>query len=44
MKRDPSGDHTLKEEPPSETERNTGVLTAGVIALVVMATAIYWVT
>jgi hypothetical protein len=44
MKHDPAIDHTLNEEPPSESERNLGVLTAGVIAVVVMGTAIYWVT
>jgi hypothetical protein len=43
MKHDPAIDHTLNEEPPRESERNLGVLTAGVIALVVMGTAIYWV-
>jgi hypothetical protein len=42
MKHDTSVDHTLREEPPNETERNAGMLTAGVIALVVVGTAIYW--
>jgi len=44
MKHDSSIDHTLREEPPTETERSLGLITAGVIALVVMGTAIYWAT
>jgi len=44
MKHDPSVDHTLRDEPPTEKERNVGMLTAGVIALVVMGTAIYWIS
>jgi hypothetical protein len=40
MKQDPSLDHTLREEPPAEAERNLGMLTASVIALVVVGTAI----
>lgn len=43
MTHDPSLDHTLDEEPPTEMERSFGVLTAGMIALLAMATAIYWV-
>ena len=42
MKSDPSLDHTLREQPPTEKERNLGVLTAGIIALVAVSTAIYW--
>ncbi len=44
MKHDPSVDHTPREEPPTEKERNVGMLTAGVIALVVVGTAICWVS
>jgi hypothetical protein len=44
MKHDPAVDHTLREEPPNEPERNVGMLTAGVIALVVVGTAIYWIS
>jgi len=43
MTHDPFVDHTLREEPPNETERNLGVLTAGILTLVAVATAIYWV-
>jgi hypothetical protein len=42
MKQD-SVDHTLREQPPSEAQRNYGMLTAGVIALVAIGTAIYWI-
>jgi hypothetical protein len=44
MKHDPSVDHTLREEPPTETERNLGMLTAGVIALFVLGTTAYWIS
>jgi hypothetical protein len=44
MTHDPSVDHSLREEPPNEPERNAGMLTAGVIALVVVGTAIYWIS
>jgi hypothetical protein len=44
MKQDSSLDHTLREQPPGETERKVGILTAGVIALVVLGTTIYWVS
>jgi len=44
MNHDRSIDHTLREEPPTETERNLGLMTAGVIALVVIGTALYWAT
>jgi hypothetical protein len=43
MEHDPSVDHTLQEEPPTETELNIGMLTTGVIALLVVGTAIYWI-
>jgi hypothetical protein len=42
MKRD-SVDHTLREQPASESQRNYGMLTAGIIALVAIGTAIYWI-
>lgn len=42
MKDDPAIDHTLREEAPTGAERNLGIITAGVIALFVMGTAIYW--
>ncbi|WP_256379160.1 MULTISPECIES: hypothetical protein [unclassified Bradyrhizobium] len=42
MEHDPSVDHTLQEAPPTETERKMGMLTTGVIALLVVGTAIYW--
>jgi hypothetical protein len=44
MTHDPSVDHSLREAPPNEPERNVGMLTAGVIALVVVGTAIYWIS
>jgi hypothetical protein len=44
MKHEPSVDHTLEEEQPTETERKAGMLTAGIIALLVVGTAIYWIT
>jgi hypothetical protein len=43
MKHDPPTEHTLREEPPTETDRTVGMLTAGVIALVVIGTTIYWI-
>jgi hypothetical protein len=42
MKQD-SVDHTLREQPTSESQRNYGMLTADVIALVAIGTAIYWI-
>jgi hypothetical protein len=36
-------DHTLREQPAGETERNYGMVTAGAIALVAIGTAIYWI-
>jgi hypothetical protein len=38
MKQDPVNEHAVREELPTETERNFGMLTAGVIALVVIGT------
>jgi len=43
MKQEPIGEHAAREELPTETERHYGMLT-GVIALVVLGTAIYWVS
>jgi hypothetical protein len=42
MKQDPIDEHAATEALPTEAERNYGTLTAGVIALVVVGTAIYW--
>jgi hypothetical protein len=44
MKQDPIEEHATSEALPTETERNYGVLTAGVIALVVVGTAFYWIS
>jgi hypothetical protein len=44
MKQDPFDEHAATEVLPTEAERSYGVLTAGVIALVVIGTAIYWVS
>jgi hypothetical protein len=44
MKQDPIDEHAAREASPSETERNYGVLTAGVVALMVIGTAIYWIS
>lgn len=41
---DPIDEHAARETPPTKTERNYGMLTAGVIALAVVGTAIYWVS
>jgi hypothetical protein len=38
-----SVDHTLREQPPSEAQRNYGMLTAGVVALIAIGTTIYWI-
>ena len=43
MKQDPFDEHAAREALPTEAERNYGALTAGVIALVVVGTAIYWI-
>jgi hypothetical protein len=44
MKQELIGEHAVREELPTETERNYGMLTIGVVALVVLGTAIYWVS
>jgi len=44
MKQDPINEHAANEALPTETERNYGTLTAGAIALVVVGTAIYWIS
>lgn len=44
MKQDPIDEHAAREALPTEAERNYGVLTAGVVALVVIGTAIYWIS
>jgi hypothetical protein len=44
MKQEPTDEHAAKEALPTETERNTGVLAAGVIALAVVGIAIYWIS
>jgi len=41
MEQDPVNEHAVREEVPTETERNYGMSMAGVIALVVVGTAIY---
>jgi hypothetical protein len=38
-----SVDHTVREQSPTETQRNYGTLAAGVIALAAIGTAIYWI-
>ena len=44
MKQDPFDEHATKEGLATEAERNYGALTAGVIALLVVGTAIYWIS
>jgi hypothetical protein len=44
MKQDPIDENAAREELPTEAERNYGVLTAGVVALVVIGTTIYWMS
>jgi hypothetical protein len=44
MKQDPIDEHAAREPLPTETERNYGVLTAGLITLVVVGTALYWIS
>jgi hypothetical protein len=44
MKQDPMDEHAANEALPTEAERNYGLLTAGVVALVVVGTAIYWMS
>jgi hypothetical protein len=38
-----SEDHTLREQAPTETQRNYGTLAAAVITLAAIGTVIYWV-
>ena len=44
MKHDPIDEQAAREALPTKTEQNYGTLTAGVIALVVVGTAIYWIS
>ncbi len=44
MKQDPIDEQAANEALPTAAERNYGVLTAGVVALVVIGTAIYWIS
>jgi hypothetical protein len=44
MKQDPTDEQAAREALPTEAGRNYGLLTAGVIALVVVGTTIYWVS
>ena len=44
MKQQPIDEQAAREALPTETKRNFGLPTAGVIALVVVGTAIYWIS
>ena len=44
MNQDRFDEHAAREALPTEAERNYGTLTTGVIALVVVGTAIYWIS
>jgi hypothetical protein len=44
MKQDPIDEHAASEALPTKAERNYGLLTAGVVALAVVGTAIYWMS
>jgi hypothetical protein len=44
MKQEPFDEHAAREALPTEAERNYGALTAGVIALVVVGTTVYWIS
>ncbi|HMC28490.1 MAG TPA: hypothetical protein VKM56_11925 [Verrucomicrobiae bacterium] len=44
MKHDPIDEQAAREAPPTKAEQKYGTLTAGVIALVVVGTAIYWIS
>ena len=44
MKHEPIDEQPTREALPTETERNYGLLTAGAIALIVVGTAIYWIS
>ena len=42
MKQD-TADHMVRERPPADAQRNYGMLTAGVLVIAAIGTAIYWV-
>jgi len=42
MKHDPIDEHAAREALPTATERSYGIITAGVIALAVIGTVVYW--
>ncbi|CAN7718917.1 hypothetical protein LJR220_007141 [Bradyrhizobium sp. LjRoot220] len=44
MKQEPIVEQAARETPPTEAELNYGLLTAGAIALMVVGTAIYWIS
>jgi hypothetical protein len=44
MKQDPIDERATSEALPTEAERNYGMLTAGVLALVAIGTAVYWMS
>src|SRR4029079_4645793 len=44
MKQDPIDERAQSEALPTEAERNYGMLTAGVLALVAIGTAVYWMS
>jgi hypothetical protein len=44
MKQDPVNEHAVGEQPPTETERSYGILTAGILALIAIGTTIYLVS
>ena len=44
MKQQPIDEQAAREALLTETKRNFGLPTAGVIALVVVGTAIYWIS
>jgi hypothetical protein len=44
MKQEPFDERAAREAQPTEAERNYGALTAGVIALVVVGTTVYWIS
>jgi hypothetical protein len=44
MEQEPVNEHAVREDLPTETERNYGMLTAGGLALIVIGTTIYLVS
>ena len=44
MEQDPVNEDAVREEIPTETERNYGMLTTGVIVLVALGAAVYLVS